>query len=442
MRIDIVPEPIGVIAEPLPKSRGEPDTAQAQAQDKFHYSVEKNKIIGPDADSLKWGAQLASYMESSGFAEVSVIPAHLNAEELSLGLMLADYRFTKSTSQAGTADGKVVHIVAGKGESLSRAGVVYDSVKLARDLGNEPAGNLPPEKFAETVKVSLSGLPVNVTVMSYAQLLEEGFGGIVGVGKGSANPPCLLVAHYSPHNPSRRVALVGKGVVFDAGGLNLKPTGAIDTMYTDKCGAAARLGLKVEVISLAPLVENVPSGSATRPGDILKMYDGKTVEVLNTDAEGRLILADAMSYAIKKYSPDELIDLATLTGAQVVALGTKMAAVMGNDRKLVAGLIESGERVHEHIWELPLPGFYDNLVKSRRADLKNVVGSQSREAGCIVGGLFLKHFAGSCAWAHIDLAGPSHTAEGWDWNPPGATGFGVRLLIDHLLKLDSGSGRL
>jgi leucyl aminopeptidase len=236
--------------------------------------------------------------------------------------------------------------------------------------------------------------------------------------------------------------LVGKGVTFDTGGISLKPAAGMETMKADMSGAAAvagamlavaRLKPKQRIIGITPIVENMPSGTATRPGDIVTSYAGKTVEIGNTDAEGRLILIDAMAYAIQKHKPDVLIDLATLTGACVVALGEKMAGVFSPDDALAGAIVAAGEAAFERCWRLPMPEDYKELLKSDLADISNM--SSSRYGGAITAALFLSEFTTGTRWAHIDIAGPAHAKKGSDYCAPGGTGFGVRLLCELLERL-------
>ena len=429
--MDCVTEPKGVLVE------ARKEAGEKTKEISFRFSLDERKVIANQGDPLKWGARLAKFLRGNSVEEASVILNGMDAEKVATGLRLADYKFTKYLT-SDERKGLTVHFVGQENcDAISRAAQVCEAVELARDLANEPAITLPPSTFASVVNDKMHGLPIEVQVMEEEELKKKGFGGILAVGKGSANPPALLVLKYNGGS-GKPVVLVGKGVVFDAGGLNLKVGGGIRSMYMDKSGAAdvvgavygaAKLRLKKNIVGIVPLVENIPSGTAIRPGDIIKMYSGKTVEVANTDAEGRLILADGISYG-KTFDPEEIIDLATLTGAQVVALGTKVAAVMGNEEKLISSLIESGKRTQELLWQLPLFDLYDELVKGDRSDLKNI--SDTSEAGSIVGGAFLKPFAEGTPWAHIDLAGPAMLSSDWEWMTKGATGFAVRLLLDHL----------
>jgi len=427
--MDCVSTPKGVVVEAVKEDEKKDIT--------FKFSLDEKKILGSQGDPLKWGARLIKFLKANSIEEASLALNGLSAEKVALGAKLANYKFAKYLSSNETKEVKLHFIGLELEDEVNKAQVLSEAVYLARDLGNEPAISVPPLTFAKTVSEKMHGLPVEVQILEEEELRKQGFGGILAVGKGSVNPPALLIMKYNGGS-GKPVVLVGKGVVFDAGGLNLKVGGGIRGMYMDKSGAsdvvgaifaAAKLKIKKNVIAIAPLVENIPSGNAVRPGDVIKMYSGKTVEVANTDAEGRLILADAIAYG-KTYDPEEIVDLATLTGAQVVALGTKVAAVMGNDEHLVSSLIEAGKRTEEPLWQLPLFELYDELVKGDRSDLKNI--SDTNEAGSIIGGAFLKPFAEGAPWAHIDLAGPAMLNSDWEWMTKGATGFGVRLLIDHL----------
>jgi leucyl aminopeptidase len=275
-----------------------------------------------------------------------------------------------------------------------------------------------------------------------------GLNGIVSVGKGSKNPPKLIVLkHSGGSNSQKPYLLVGKAVTFDTGGISLKPGDKMDEMKYDKCGgcavlgilkAVALLGLKLNVIGIIPSVENMPSSSSYKPGEIITMYNGKTVEVLNTDAEGRIILADAIAYGISKYQPKAIIDLATLTGAAIIALGANVAALVGSDEQLIAKLIQISKKTGEKIWELPLFEEHHEQIKSSIADIKNIGG---RPGGAITAAAFLSNFTNEVPWIHLDIAGTAWTQDGTyekSYNPKGATGFGVRTLIKFLIDRSNG----
>jgi leucyl aminopeptidase len=275
-----------------------------------------------------------------------------------------------------------------------------------------------------------------VQVLSGAQLEKARLGGVIGVGKGSERPPRFVKISYEPAGAKTTLALVGKGVVFDSGGLSIKSASGMETMKTDMGGGAAviaamstlrDLGVKTRVLGYVPLVENMPSGSAIRPGDVLTMRNGKTVEVLNTDAEGRLILADALSLAAED-KPDAVIDLATLTGACVVALGEGVAGLMGTSDAWITQVRAAADLAGESIWPLPLPAPYRKMLDSEIADMKNI--SHGGYGGALTAGLFLKEFAGDVAWAHLDIAGPARASSDDGYLVRGGTGFGVRTLVE------------
>ncbi|MFL6138279.1 MAG: leucyl aminopeptidase [Frankiaceae bacterium] len=317
-----------------------------------------------------------------------------------------------------------------------RAEVIAEAVALCRDLVNTPPSDLHPKEFAEAAAEIAGDAGVEVEVLDERALRKGGYGGILGVGQGSTNPPRLVRLSYRPAKARKTLALVGKGITFDSGGLSLKPSPAMEWMKSDMGGAAtviaataaiARLGLPVNVVGYAPMSENMPSGSAIRPSDVLTMYGGKRVEVLNTDAEGRLILADAIVRACED-GPDYLVDMATLTGAQLVALGSLTAAVMANDDALRERLVGVAEQAGELVWPMPLP---KELRKSLDSDVADIANMGDRYGGMLVAGLFLADFvADGTPWAHIDMAGPAfNQGEPWGYTPRGGTGAVVRTIV-------------
>jgi leucyl aminopeptidase len=292
----------------------------------------------------------------------------------------------------------------------------------------------------------VAGREVHVTVLDEAQLAEGGFGGIVGVGQGAANPPRLVELVYEPAGAVGKVILVGKGITFDSGGLSLKPPDSMIPMKTDMSGAAAvvavmsvlaELGIKLAVTGYLAAAENMPSGSAIRPSDVLTMKNGKTVEVLNTDAEGRLVMADALALGAGQ-EPDAIIDVATLTGACMVALGLKYTGLMSNEQGLADELLEAARLAGEPTWHLPLPEEYADELVSDVADLKNV---GSRWGGALTAGLFLKEFVDGRPWAHLDIAGPSRAESKSGYNPKGSTGTAVRTLLSWLERRSEAGAR-
>ncbi len=364
----------------------------------------------------------------------------LAAQAFAEGVCLGRYQFLRYKS-----DGKVTKlarvIVVGRANAKVRAGLargarIAEAVAWARDLINEPAAAKSPADVVALARAVARKSGLKATVFAGEQLVRERMGGVLGVGNGSDRPPRFLRLEYSPPRPKGTVAFVGKGVVFDSGGLSLKTAGGMETMKTDMSGAAAviaamstlrDLDVKARVIGYVPLVENMPSGAAMRPGDVLKMRNGKTVEVLNTDAEGRLILADALSLAAEE-GADAIIDLATLTGAVVMALGDKIAGIMGSDDDWVEQVQEAAERAGERMWHLPLPDEYRRNLDSEIADLRNI--STGSGAGTLTAGLFLKEFAGDAPWVHLDIAGTARSSADDAETTKGGTGYGVRTLVE------------
>jgi len=369
-------------------------------------------------------------------------------EAIAEGVMLSQYTYDKHISKNDFVpiDEVVFFTDSPKfqkevSEAVKNSKIVCDAVCVARDLGNEPSNFLTPDKFAETVKKLAPKAGYAVTVFDEKKIEQLNMGGIVGVAKGSVNPPRFLILQYFGSNKSEKpIVLVGKGVTFDSGGISLKPGQGMGDMKMDMCGAAAvvgafeaiaRLKPRINVIGLIPSVENMPDGNAVKPGDVLTSYSGTTMECDNTDAEGRLILADALDYAAN-YKPKAVVDVATLTGAVVVTFGHLVAGVMGTDPDVVKRIFNAGEKTGERVWELPLYNEYDKLMKSEVADIKNI--GPSRQAGSILGGIFLKKFVGDkYPWAHLDIAGTAfNIGETAEYNTPGATGFGVRLFVELL----------
>jgi len=322
-----------------------------------------------------------------------------------------------------------------------RVAALCEGTTQARDWVNTPSNEKTPEKFTRSIVSLAKKQGLKVQVLNEAQLKQKKLGALLAVAAGSKSKPALVMLEHRVPGAKKTLALVGKGVTFDSGGLNIKTGTSISDMKSDMSGAAAvaatliaaaKLKTKTNIIGAIPIVENMPSGQATRPGDIIRSYAGKTIEIGNTDAEGRLILIDAISYVIKRYKPQLLVDLATLTGACVVALGDKIAGVFSNDDELAAGIIASGEKTHERCWRMPLPKDYKELLKSDFADMNNI--SSSRAGGAITAALFLAEFAADTPWAHIDIAGPAYLKTASAYCGPGGTGFGVRLLGDLLSK--------
>jgi leucyl aminopeptidase len=327
-----------------------------------------------------------------------------------------------------------------------RAAKVADGVWQTRDLILQPSNTLTPSFLANTAKKIAAKHKIACKILRQQEMKKLGMGSLLGVAKGSHEPPAFIILEYKGGKKGDApVAIVGKAVTFDTGGISLKPPANMDEMKKDMSGGAVTLGtlqvvaslkLPINVVGLIPATENMPGGSAIKPGDILTSMSGKTIEVLNTDAEGRLILADALSYAAR-FKPKAVIDLATLTGAVIMALGHFAAGVLGNDDDLIGGLKAAGTLTGEKLWELPLWDEHDKETKSDIADLKNIA-SAGVGAGTTMGAAFLKPFAGEQPWAHIDIAGTSWTGRDKAYTPKGASGFGVRLLVHYLEQLATG----
>ena len=350
-----------------------------------------------------------------------------------IGAMIADYAFDKYKTEKAT---RVDEITFAKfSEKEIKEGIVFgDAMKFARDLANEPADFATPSKLAE-VASNLDG--ITTKIYDKEEIERMGMGAYLAVGKGSIQPPKFIHMKYTGKNAKKKIALIGKGICFDSGGLDIKPPASMLTMRDDMSGAACVLAVMraltalepdVEVHGIIAACENMPSGSSYKPGDILRAKNGKTIEVDNTDAEGRLTLADALCYACE-LGVDEVIDIATLTGACVVALGSTVAGIMGNDEDMISVLIRTAKNSGEKFWELPLFPEYKDSLKSDIADMKN---TGSRQGGASIAGVFLKEFVDGPKWAHIDIAGTAFLEKPQKEFIAGATGAGVRTLLNYV----------
>ncbi|MEK9682491.1 MAG: leucyl aminopeptidase [Nitrosopumilus sp.] len=330
-------------------------------------------------------------------------------------------------------------------QSIKTAEVVADGAIFTKSIANLPPNECTPSVLADFAK-TISKNKMKCKIISKPELKKKGFGGITAVGQGSKNEPKLIILEHNKGSKNEKpIVLVGKAVTFDTGGISLKPGANMDEMKFDKCGGCTVLGimkavselkLPINVIGIVPSVENMPGGESYRPGDIIKLYSGKTAEILNTDAEGRLILADALTYGEKHYSPKAIIDFATLTGACIIALGTNVAGMVSNDEKLSKKIFEASKNTTEQIWELPLNQEFMDMIKSDVADMKNM--GIGRAAGTITAAAFLRNAIENTPWTHLDIAGVAWTqiaTKEKSYNPKGATGFGVRLILDYLQKL-------
>ena len=433
--VTVVPAPRGVAARLVAfTGLGSPtDDAAARAET-------LRRAAGAAVRALAGKARtVAAALPVTGANEVQAV-----AEGAGLGAFA--YTAQKArTRDEQSAQVEAVTVAVGKNlvkasrAALERAARVIRAVGTARNLVDLSPDTATPEFIADFAVAAAKGSRVKVTVLSEKELVRGHFGGLLGVGQGSVHGPRLVKLEWAPAKAQRHVAFVGKGITFDSGGLSLKPPAAMMTMKSDMAGAAAvlatvlaaaELKLPVAVTGWLCLAENLPSATATRPGDVLRMHSGHTVEVLNTDAEGRLVLADGL-WAAGQENPDLLVDIATLTGAQMVALGTRTAAVMG-DEPSRNRVLDAATAAGEAMWPMPLPGHLRASLNSNVADIKNM---GDKHGGMLVAGLFLREFVPSVKgtpvpWAHVDIAGPSFNESGpWGYTPKEATGFGVRTLL-------------
>ncbi len=366
--------------------------------------------------------------------------------QLGLGAALRAYRFDRYRTKEKAEDKpkltKLTLLTADGGKAKAAwepMKAVANGVFVTRDLVSEPPNVLNPAEMAERCR-TLTSLGLKVDVLGPKEMTKLGFGALLGVAQGSVNEPRVVVLHWhGAGGPGKKgrdkpVAFIGKGVTFDTGGISIKPAGGMEDMKWDMAGAGAVVGLmaalagrkaKVDAVGVVGLVENMPSGTAQRPGDVVKSYSGQTIEVINTDAEGRLVLADVIWYTHQKFDPRFMVDLATLTGAIIISLGHEYAGMFSNDDELSARLADAGKAVGEKLWRMPMDDAYDKAIKSDIADMKNVGG---RPGGSITAAHFIKRFVNGKPWAHLDIAGTAWSTKDSPTVPKGATGFGVRLL--------------
>lgn len=407
----------------------------------LHNLREAMGIVAKKADALKIKNVTAEIVGKSAIRK----PIESVLENMAIGFSLGGYKFLDYKTGENNDDLKINleilvegHIYVAQKRALEKGISVADSVRLSRDLANHPGNVATPTYLAKTAREigKLGGM--NVTVIDKKDFKKMGLGAIAGVAQGSDETAKMIIMEYKTEKKTAKtLGLVGKGLTFDSGGISLKPGAKMDQMKFDMCGSATVLGImnavahlnpEVNVIAVIGAAENMPSGKAYKPGDILKAYNGKTIEVLNTDAEGRIVLADALSYITKNFHLDALVDFATLTGAVISCLGHEAAAVMGTESSFVKRLLKSGENSGDRLWELPLWDDFCEDTKSKIADVKNI---GSRGAGTIMGGAFLKEFVESdVPWAHIDIAGVAWDSKEKPHIPKGPSGFGVRLILD------------
>ena len=370
-------------------------------------------------------------------------PGHISA--LTEGLLLGSYEFNKykTNNSEGNEIEKVIFAskqvkASTLKEETDFARLISESTNLARDLVNEPPMYLTPRKLAEVASQIAKDGGLNCEIFDYAEIERRGMNGLMAVSSGSEEPPRFIHLTYEPPRKSRRsIAIVGKGITFDSGGLCLKPPDSMRTMKMDMGGSAVVLGVMKAIAVLKPSVrvhgliaasENMTGAKAYKPDDVIRAYNGKTIEVINTDAEGRIVLSDALCYAVE-LKVDEIVDLATLTGACMVGLGSYTAGVMGNNQTLIDKIRKASDSVGEKTWQLPMDDELRVEIKSNVADIKN---AGSRMGGAITAAMFLENFVGDVPWAHIDIAGPAFLEKESNWNPKGGTGFGVRTIIQYI----------
>ena len=409
------------------------------------------------AKTEAYGGKLFSFLERKGFSKILMMFINLSenkelAHSLLNGFSLKSYRFdkykVKTKKKVNIQTLKILDLnndISKNQRDILTNGKAVKGVFLTRDLVSEPANILFPQKFVEICNV-LKKVGVSVEVFDEKKLRSLGMLALLGVAQGSVKPARVMIMRWNGSNDKKKqpIAFIGKGVTFDTGGISIKPSGGMEDMKWDMGGAGVVAGLmytlalrksKANVVGAVGLVENMPDGNAQRPGDIVKSMSGQTIEVLNTDAEGRLVLADVLWYIKEKFKPKLMVDLATLTGAIIVALGDRYAGLFSNNEDLSEKLLKSSRITRELIWRLPLDKEFDTLLNCNVADMKNITGT--RGAGSITAAQFLKRFVGDVPWAHLDIAGVTWSKKGTDLSRPGGTGFGVRLL-DHFVKQNYG----
>ncbi len=400
------------------------------------------------AQSLAEGAGVSSFDLLVDAADHGSVDAFAAGMAVAEGMILGAYRYEpprKEKPKARKGQSATVRY-SGKAKAEFERGVklgvlAAEATVHARDVENMP-GNLANPTYLAQQAQRLNGAKVKVKVLEKKDMERLKMGALLGVARGSVEPPKLVLLDYHPAGAKRTVCVVGKGLTFDSGGISIKPSGKMDEMRYDMCGAGAVLGLfhalakggmagakgKVRIVGLIAAAENMPDAAAQKPGDVVRAMDGTTIEVLNTDAEGRLVLADALAYAVKTYAPDQMVDLATLTGAVIVALGHEAAGIMGNDEGHIRSLMDAGAAADEPLWQLPLWDAHKEQVKSKFADLANINGAQHGN-GTIAGAAFLSFFVGDTKWAHIDIAGTAWGGRARDYYKSGAAGTAVRTLL-------------
>lgn len=408
-----------------------------------------NKVRGAVAETCRWLRQkgvssIASVAQGAGIDGINEESA---AQAVTEGALLGLYAFRRYITKKENDFGEIKQLrIVGREkprleQAINRGRIMAEAANWARDLVNEPANYMTPSQMAEAARQLAKSYGLKVEVLEREQMVEAGMGALLGVAQGSQQPPKFIILSYKGSDTDEiDIALVGKGITFDSGGISIKPSEGMTDMKGDMAGGAAvmatliaiaQLKTKINVMAVVPATENMPSGSALKPGDILTAMNGKTIEVLNTDAEGRLILADALSYA-RKLGAKSIIDVATLTGACMVALGPLCTGAFSNNQELADQIITAGNEAGELIWQLPMYDEYKEQLKSDVADIKNI---GNRYGGAITGAIFLAEFIDNTPWVHLDIAGPKESDKDKGYLVKGATGVPVRTLVNLILSL-------
>ena len=424
-------------------------TSNNNDYDRIIFYKIKDLVKKDENGWINIGGQVFQYLQNNGITDVSIrlettvknIELMTLPARIAFGMGLKSYSFDKYKTSKPTKKVNFVKFITNHYVTTQNIYKEYSSilngVNLARDLVNEPSNVLTPLEFVNRIK-NLSSPNLKIKILDQKKLSQLRMEALLAVSHGSRQDPYVAIIEHLPVKDQNPLLILGKGVTFDSGGISIKPSGGMDEMKGDMAGAATVVGLmkalddkkpNLNVIGIVGLVENMTDGNAMRPGDIIKSMSGKTIEILNTDAEGRLVLADLATYSLKNYQPKAIIDLATLTGAILVALGQEMAGLFTNNNNLAEQLIKSGEKTGELLWRMPIGDKYMEMIKSKVADIKNVGG---RYAGAITAAEFIHAFVEDTPWAHIDIAGTSITSPKTDVNNSWASGFGVRLLCQYI----------
>jgi len=399
------------------------------------------------ARSLKIKNAAVEILNEENFASSIAEIARAEAVSCSLANYSFDKYFTKKDHKNTFvlkeiiffANKKTVDKYSKEIESGIKSGaIIGNATNFARDLSNEPSNIIYPESIANLIS-DRTNKKYSVEVLNKKEIEKLGMGGVLEVARGSRREPRFLILKYNNAGDEQPYVIIGKGVTFDSGGISIKPAAGMASMKMDMGGGAATIGtfeavsqlkLKINLVGLIPLVENMPGGNSFKPGDVITAHNGMTIEIDNTDAEGRLILADALAYA-SRFNPKAVLDMATLTGAAIIAIGSVASIIMGNNQELIDKIIKAGKETYDRVWQLPLWDEYDEMIESDIADVRNT--GKSRQAGTIMGGMFLKRFTGKYPWAHIDIAGTAISESESAYNPKNATGAGVRLVTQFLM---------